>query len=53
MTIAWQQHKAIPQWPDLSIDHEAWERAKQQLPNGTTSERAILAQKIKDELRSK
>lgn len=45
-----QRDLNLPSWPDTNVDHQAWARAKQELPQGTLSEIAQRAQKIKEEL---
>ena len=41
----------MKQWPNTSIDLEAWERAKEEMPFEVLSVVAQRAQVIKDELK--
>lgn len=42
--------RRVPDWPDFSKDHEAWKRAKAEMPKATLNEICARAQQIKETL---
>jgi hypothetical protein len=36
------------EWPDLEVDHQAWQKARSEFPNAPVSVVAARAQEIKD-----